>query len=684
MRIGFSLWLTASAALFGFWLVVDAAPEYPDASDEVQTVSASPNEDIVVFTNDSGRAYIGCDAVSVFRAAAKSAEFHGNARMGPSRLAATADLSLIFATSDQNGELYSAISGAGPLPSRKGVQLSSTPRASEFAGIAVTGDSEFLLVGTMTAPYCSTTIGERDYHVSKFSIDEIDFDAGRLGPERGRFGLRGPAAEIILSDRGKTAHIVSVPFRIRSGSLALPEVITLDVETMTEAVPRVQLESISVPPPMCFATAFTPIGVTHASISPDERFLVTNRWLDSGLNVVDLEGRRSWTLDTDSRRGSWTGGVSFSHGPLNHGLLAVHGIDHVSVYDFGDGSRLTEVMRKSVTAPVVVIDGGVYGSSGGTTGPPAAINWSWSGELVIAAVSTQGRIEFQSWRADNDIGLVNYNTYEVCTQRENQQGDILTGNHVLPTPTLTMTSTPTHTPTYTPTSTPLPSSTITATNVPPTNTTEPTPTATSAPLPVFVPIALAERCDPARVRADVALVLDASSSMAGDKLAAAKWAAKAFIGAMDLPEDQVGVAAFSRESRIIHGLSGNEPSLFTSIDALDTLAGTRIDQGLEAGLEILEDSRAESDVTPVIVLLTDGLQEAAPEAPGLVAARIRGAGITLNVIGLGDDVNAEYLRSLVASVEQLHLSPDPRELEAIYTRIALTIPCPADSFWGRR
>lgn len=170
--------------------------------------------------------------------------------------------------------------------------------------------------------------------------------------------------------------------------------------------------------------------------------------------------------------------------------------------------------------------------------------------------------------------------------------------------------------------------------------------------------------------------------MGGEKLAAAKTAGIAFIRAMRLPDDRVGIASFSSDSHVVHGLSGDADELEAIIETLEVSPGTRIDRGLEAGLAVL--AAARDDVTPVLILLTDGIQDAAPEAPTEVAQRVRDADIILHIIGLGPDVDADYLRSVVGPSERLHLSPGTEDLEAIYTGIAWSVPCPTEAYWGRR
>jgi len=238
---------------------------------------------------------------------------------------------------------------------------------------------------------------------------------------------------------------------------------------------------------------------------------------------------------------------------------------------------------------------------------------------------------------------------------------------------------PTDTP-VPPTDTPVPP-TATDTPVPPTDTpVPPSPT----PGPVYLPILLRERCDPERVRADVVLVLDASSSMEGAKFEAAKAAAKAFVDVMNLPSDQVGVVAFNEAATIVSRLSGDRATLAAAIDGIVLVQGTRIDAGLAAAREVLAGPERVARNTPVVVLLTDGIQIYEVERPHGLADQLRGQGVELFVVGLGNDVDAAYLVRLAGTAGRLYLSPTPEELAGIYRGIARLIPCPADAFWGAR
>ncbi len=260
-----------------------------------------------------------------------------------------------------------------------------------------------------------------------------------------------------------------------------------------------------------------------------------------------------------------------------------------------------------------------------------------------------------------------------------------------PTPTPTDTATPTETASPTPTPTATPTATPTPTGTPPPTATptatpsaSPSPTPTPLPKPVLLPLLLREHCDPEQSVADAVLVMDASSSMTGAKFAAVKDAARAFLGAMRLDHDRVALVSFAGEGRVLIGLSSDEAALLQAVDGMTLESGTRIDQGLLHAREVLAARRPAA--TAMVVVMTDGLQaDEALEAPQALAGELRAAGVVLHAVGLGADVDADYLLRLAGGdAARLHLSPRAEELVGIYLRIARLIPCPPSAYWGGR
>ena len=250
------------------------------------------------------------------------------------------------------------------------------------------------------------------------------------------------------------------------------------------------------------------------------------------------------------------------------------------------------------------------------------------------------------------------------------------------TPLATDTPTPTETApaTLTATATATPTVRDTATTAPPTATATPTP----LPRPVYLPLILGERSIPKRRHADVVLVIDASSSMTGAKLAAAKAAAAAFVAAMRLPEDQVAVVAFNRDAVLAAPLTGDAAAVTAALDGIRPLPGTRIDRGIEMALAELEGPNHRAGNAAVLVVLSDGQQLDGPASAAASAAQARQRGVAIYTIGLGADAALVFLAELAGDPSRSFFAPEPAQLTAIYLDIAAVIPCDPGDYWGRR
>jgi len=195
----------------------------------------------------------------------------------------------------------------------------------------------------------------------------------------------------------------------------------------------------------------------------------------------------------------------------------------------------------------------------------------------------------------------------------------------------------------------------------------------------YLPILYKQKCP--EVRTDVALVIDTSSSMneairpGGEtKLAAAVQAARVFLGQLKLPQDRVAIVAFNSEARIVQPLTGDALALVRAVDRLPSGTGTRIDHGLNAGVDAL--AGRDPGHAPALVLLTDGNQSSGgPEVALAAAARARGAGIRLFTVGLGGDVNRDLLTTIAGDARRAYFAPSEADLAGIYKTIAGEIPC---------
>ena len=252
---------------------------------------------------------------------------------------------------------------------------------------------------------------------------------------------------------------------------------------------------------------------------------------------------------------------------------------------------------------------------------------------------------------------------------------------VPPEPTPSPTATPSPSATHTVSPTPSPSATLTATSTP-----------TRALLPIYLPIALRERCTPEIQRIDVALVIDASSSMrevtAGGrpKIDAALGAVRVFLAQLHMEDgDQAAIITFHRKADRLQALTADRAALDVALERIEIDMTTCIVCGVAAADEELSSPRRKSQNVPVLILLTDGRSNPRPISEAVAqAAQAKDRGVVVFAIGLGDDLDFEALANMASRPDFYHFAPDADGLEEIYRRIAVSIPCPAEAYWGGR
>jgi uncharacterized protein YegL len=215
--------------------------------------------------------------------------------------------------------------------------------------------------------------------------------------------------------------------------------------------------------------------------------------------------------------------------------------------------------------------------------------------------------------------------------------------------------------------------------VTPTATPSPTPTATPTPhiRRIYLPLVMKRWCRPAdaELGLDIVLAVDTSSSMTGEKLAAAVAASQAFLELVDPRRDHVGLVTFDSDGRREHRLTADLAAIAQQLDGLTTRIGTRIDLGLEESLtEFLFHGRPKSP--RVIVLLSDGQPIPSSRQAALDLAGVaRQLGVTTFTIGLGADADGDLLRQLATSPDNYFFAPGPVDLGDIYRRVAVQLPC---------
>jgi Mg-chelatase subunit ChlD len=228
------------------------------------------------------------------------------------------------------------------------------------------------------------------------------------------------------------------------------------------------------------------------------------------------------------------------------------------------------------------------------------------------------------------------------------------------------------------------------------------------PVPIYLPIVVKEECTDRTQHADIAIVIDVSTSMDRPsasglrKMEAAQAAVRSFLGTMQgtagsVGADQVALVGFNDDWWLEQGLTADRAALEAAIERLPArmAQGTRLDLAVAGGLAALASPARNPANVPVLVLLTDGLPNRVPTpAAGgsqedtvlAMARRARDQGVRLFTVGLGErtDIDGTLLSAMATAPELYFYAPDAEELADIYAQIAYTIACPGGRHdWSR-
>ncbi|MFO0728663.1 MAG: VWA domain-containing protein [Myxococcota bacterium] len=176
------------------------------------------------------------------------------------------------------------------------------------------------------------------------------------------------------------------------------------------------------------------------------------------------------------------------------------------------------------------------------------------------------------------------------------------------------------------------------------------------PSEVFMRVDLVAQEVSGRARAPMALaiVIDRSGSMAGEKIERARASAKELVGRLD-ENDRISVISYATDVTVdlpLTAASSSERARINRvIDQIFDGGGTNISGGLDAGLAELERARS-LGLNARIVLLSDGnANQGIVEPRGLshLAQDAHDRGITVSSLGLGLDFNEDVMTMIAES-----------------------------------
>lgn len=147
----------------------------------------------------------------------------------------------------------------------------------------------------------------------------------------------------------------------------------------------------------------------------------------------------------------------------------------------------------------------------------------------------------------------------------------------------------------------------------------------------------------------LALVLDRSGSMAGEKMKNLKEAAKVVINRLG-PQDMVSVVLFDDKGEVLFPLqpAANPTALLAKIDTIQERGGTQMSAGLQLGLNQLQSGLGSGRVKRLL-LLTDGETWEDSVQCRQLAQQLGTLAIPLTALGLGDEWNQALLTDLAGA-----------------------------------
>lgn len=151
--------------------------------------------------------------------------------------------------------------------------------------------------------------------------------------------------------------------------------------------------------------------------------------------------------------------------------------------------------------------------------------------------------------------------------------------------------------------------------------------------------------DERRAPISLAVVLDTSGSMSGEKIQEARRSVLRLLSEMR-DDDEIAVVRYSDTSELVQPLArvgSVRHALSARISQLDASGGTNIPGGLSHGLRALDES-ARGRVRR-IVLVSDGLDNTRSQAEDLARSSFS-SGITVSSLGIGIDFDESYMGSL--------------------------------------
>jgi tight adherence protein B len=163
---------------------------------------------------------------------------------------------------------------------------------------------------------------------------------------------------------------------------------------------------------------------------------------------------------------------------------------------------------------------------------------------------------------------------------------------------------------------------------------------------------------------DIVLAIDTSNSVAGQPLATALAAARAFIDQL-APGISVGIVTFAATPQVIQPITTDHSQVRSSLDSLSTSAGTALYDAVSASAALFSGPGQHN-----VVVLTDGRDNKSRGNLQSTVAAAKANGVSVFSIGLGSAADEGVLRSLATRTGGTYSAATETSLGDIYQRLS--------------
>lgn len=188
------------------------------------------------------------------------------------------------------------------------------------------------------------------------------------------------------------------------------------------------------------------------------------------------------------------------------------------------------------------------------------------------------------------------------------------------------------------------------------------------PIEELLPVKIRAPDEEERQSVALAMVIDRSGSMSGEKLELCKSAATATVELLG-KQDYVTVVAFDSDAHTVVPMTkrGDSAAIASQIATINSQGGTNIRPGMDQAQQGLASVKAK---VKHMIVLTDGQSEGSGYES--FCAQLKSEGVTVSTVGVGSDADIRLLKAMADSGGgQCYANVDPTSITRIFTQDAM-------------